>query len=46
MIRSSRVHEYYKFKSVYMIQDNKYRIPVNVTILSQVSICHNRVSIK
>ena len=41
MIRNSGVHEYYRFwslyiihdnKSLYMIQDNRYRVPVNVII--------------
>ena len=38
MIRNSGVHEYYRFKSLYLIQDNKYRIPVNVIITGQVLI--------
>ena len=36
--RSSKVREYYKFKSLYIIQDNMYMIPVNVIIISQVLI--------
>ena len=39
MIRSSGVHEYYKFRSLYVIQNNKYSIPVNVIITGQVLIC-------
>ena len=30
------VHKYYKFRSLYLIQDNKYRILVNVVITGQV----------
>ena len=39
MIRSSGVHEYYRFRSLYVIQNNKYSIPVNVIITGQVLIC-------
>ena len=46
MIRNSGVHEYSIFRSLYIIQGNKYRISINMTILSQVSICHNGASIK
>ena len=63
MIRNSEVHEYCRFrslyikyrvtstrfKSLYVIQDNKYSIPVNVIVTGQVLIfqeasdksCHN-----
>ena len=35
-VRSTRAHEYQKYISLYIIQDNRYRIPVNVIIIGQV----------
>jgi len=34
--RSTGVHEYHGYKSMYIIQDNKYRIHINVIITGQV----------
>ena len=30
------IHKYYKFRSLYIIQDNRYRILVNVIITGEV----------